>query len=745
MSALTLALREFTHFHLAGGSGLGARGFNEASVRVGSIEGRLRCLGSVDVDPAACRDFERMTGVKATCLDLFPLSDFLAYHRLCPGAKRKCHGCNNTGKPLPGWREATAADLWNAAQGEHPDIVFSSFPCKSFSGLLSAKKAELEKYEALSRLTIRGMSLMFDAFGDNPPSLFIFENVPLIATRGRALLDEIRDLLFLHGYAVAETFHDCGELGGLAQRRRRFLLVARHRRKVPPFLYEPPKQRVRGVGEVIGELPPPDAPEGGPMHRCPRLTWETWVRLALIPAGGDWRSLEGMDFSRIGIEPLGPRAWGAADLGVTAWTDPAATVSGRGGPRNGAFSVQDPRPGNVKEGGKRHNDVFRVVEWLDAAGAVTAGGGPSSGGQAVQDPRDGDHGRFQTYRVLRYDEPSPTVTTSSEPGNGGYTVADPLRPGLHGKWHVAGFDGPTRTVIGANGTGQGASACADPRWGGGGLGVIDWTAATGAVSGEGYPSNGPYSVADPRLGAYGQHANKLRVESWTSPAHTVTTSDRVGSGAPSVGDPRVPTLAKVPTYNNLCRVEHWDQPSHTVVGGTRPAGGALSVADPRVYAKERRDDYKTAGHYGVVEWVAPAHAVTAHGQHDNGAFSVADPRALSIPEPLDRPDPVPLIIALDGTWHRPFTTLELAALQSFPVELFLGTGETLSGTSHTTWREHIGNAVPRASSRAIGTEMLRTLLMASMGHTFSLNAAPIWVQPFVAAMSLDRRPPLEIA
>lgn len=34
--------------------------------------------------------------------------------------------------------------------------------------------------------------------------------------------------------------------------------------------------------------------------------------------------------------------------------------------------------------------------------------------------------------------------------------------------------------------------------------------------------------------------------------------------------------------------------------------------------------------------------------------------------------------------------------------------------------------------------------MASMGHTFQLTAAPIWVQPFVAAMSLDGRAPLEI-
>ena len=30
----------------------------------------------------------------------------------------------------------------------------------------------------------------------------------------------------------------------------------------------------------------------GPMHRTPRLQWRTWVRLAFVEAGKDWRSLE---------------------------------------------------------------------------------------------------------------------------------------------------------------------------------------------------------------------------------------------------------------------------------------------------------------------------------------------------------------------------------------------------------------------------------------------------------------------
>lgn len=729
-----------THGHLFCGSGFGAKGMQEAHARVGTLEAEMECVGGIDVDPVACMDFERLTGVPATCMDLFDEAQFRDWHAACKRKSKRCKICFNTGEPPTGWRPATGAEV-RAAFSKRPNIFFLSSPCKGLSGLQTPKRSQSNAYQALNRLTVRGVQLMLEAFEDDPPELVVFENVPLIATRGRPLLDEIRDLLFLHGYAVAETFHDCGELGGLAQRRRRFLLVARHRAKVPPFLYEPVKHRLKGVGEVIGGLPLPDAPGSGPMHRCPRLTWETWVRLALIPAGGDWRSLEGMDFTKLGIEPLPARYGHSGALGVSSWSEPSGTVSGRGGPSNGAYSVQDPRIASVHHAAQRHNDVFRVVDWSDPSGTATAGGGSTSGGQAISDPRNGDHGSYQTYRVIRFDEPAPTISAQSAPGGGGYTVAD-------------------------------------PRWGGGAFGVQPWAEPSGAVTGEGYPSNGRFSVqdprpatgyhsqqaqkwevtpfdepartvlaangtgngasaiADPRLGSYGQHASKLRVEDWEKPSHTVTTSDRVGSGAPSVADPRIPA------YHNLCRVESWDEPAHTVTSGIRPAGGALSVADPRVDAKARREDFRSSGHYGVVEWTEPSNAVTAHGQHDNSASSVADPRP--IPAPLDRPDPVPVIFALDGTWHRPFTTLDLAALQfgeDFARELM---DKPLSGTSHTVWREHIGNAVPRASARAIGSVMAHTLLMARSGQTFRLSTTPVWVQPLAIAVSLDARDVREI-
>ena len=69
----------------------------------------------------------------------------------------------------------------------------------------------------------------------------------------------------------AETTHDCGELGNLAQSRRRFLLVARHRAKVPPFLYQPERRPLRAVGDVLGRMPLPGDEAAGPMHRMRSL------------------------------------------------------------------------------------------------------------------------------------------------------------------------------------------------------------------------------------------------------------------------------------------------------------------------------------------------------------------------------------------------------------------------------------------------------------------------------------------
>lgn len=269
-----------TSLHLFAGLGGGSLGFKRAG---------FRSLGNVDVDAEACADLEYMTGEPATCVDIASM---------------------------------TPADLLEITGGERPDVVFTSPPCKAFSGCLPAAKSRTDKYLELSNLSQLGIWLALEAWADSPPPLIIMENVPRIRTRGREWLDQTCEILRAYGYAVRETTHDCGELGGLAQSRGRFLLVARHMEQVPEFLYEPPKKRIRGVGEVLGSLPVPipGSGDGGPMHRLPRLSAMNWLRLACIPAGGDWRDLPGEVM--VGTRPSRQNG----GYGVNDWNNPAHTV-----------------------------------------------------------------------------------------------------------------------------------------------------------------------------------------------------------------------------------------------------------------------------------------------------------------------------------------------------------------------------------------------------------------------------------
>ncbi|HHG4505032.1 DNA cytosine methyltransferase [Pseudomonas aeruginosa] len=593
--------RTLYHFHFCCGLGGGAAGFNRARPRVGNVEAEWVCLGGIDVDPAGLRDFERLAGVPGTLLDLFTRDQYVRFHGKEPPA---------------GWREATPEDVRRAAQGKRPDAVFISSPCKGASGLLSEKMSLTPKYQALNELTLRCIWLMGEAWADDPVPLIVFENVPRLASRGRHLLDQINSLLGGFGYAVAETTHDCGELGGLAQSRKRFLLVARHVEKVPPFLYEPEKKSLRAVGDILGRMPlPGDIDAAGPMHRVPSLQWKTWVRLALVRAGSDWRSLNELAIEDGYLRDLViVPEYRSGYMGVHGWDDTAGTIAGRSSPTNGAFSVADPRaPANALQ-----YQQYGVRRWTDTSGAIIGVKSPGQGAFAVADPRPGGVRHNNVFRVVSMGSHAGTITGGHSPSSGGQAVADPR----YHNWHP------------------------------------------------------------------GASSRKLHVGGWGSATGTVTGSQQVASGA-------------------------------------------LSIADPRVLDRTKGDAYLTGGHYGVVGFDQSAGAVSASARHDNGRWSVADPR---MPAANDRLTCI--IQSLDGTWHRPFTTLELAALQSLvdPEEQLV-----LDGLSDSDWRERIGNAVPPAAAEAIAGVMGTTLLLAEAGETFMLSNTPIWVRPVAVALSVAQQ------
>lgn len=426
---------EFTIGHLFGGLGGGAYGAQKARVALGDHEATFRTLGSVDVDPAGCRDFEYLCDAPATVADL---------HSMTPAQLRAAWG---------DWA---------------PDMVLLSPPCKGFSALLSKKSAKAPKYQALNELVLKGIFLVCSTWDEPPPIIFL-ENVPRITSRGRDLLAKARQLLTAHGYVVTgDDYHDCGELGGLAQRRRRFFLVARCARRIPNLLYQPPTLRVRACGEVLAPLPTPgDEGAGGPLHRLPRISWLTWVRLALIPAGGDWRDLPG-------VVPEGStRREVHRRHHVADWDEPSATVAGSGS--NGVNHVADPRIGLAQTAVgaasfKGRPGLFGVNPWEDPVPTVTGGASVtgSNAVAAVADPRveiAPKKGHRDYLGVKAWTEPSGVVTGGAAPTRGAFSVADPrlrCRPRA-GAYGVLGWQEAAATISGALAIDNGSAAVADPR------------------------------------------------------------------------------------------------------------------------------------------------------------------------------------------------------------------------------------------------------------------------------------------
>jgi site-specific DNA-cytosine methylase len=645
--------KKIRHGHLFCGLGGGAKGFNRGQARVKNFEADFECVGGIDHDAAALRDFERMAGVPGTCMDLFSRDQFVTFHG---------H------EPPRGWVEAQPVDVRRAFGFKHPHIVFLSAPCKGFSGLLAEKTAKTAKYQALNGLTLRGVWLALEAYKDDPVELFIFENVPRIATRGRPLLDQIKALFRGYGYAVEETTHDCGELGELGQSRKRFLLVARHMERVPPFLYQPPKKKLLSIGDILDKLPLPGGGVGGPMHRMPSLHWKTWVRLAFVEAGSDWRSL-----NRLAVEDGQLR-----DFGII--------------PEQPLF-----------------NSAFNVHGWGETGNTVTSKNQPSSGATSVADPRyDWDGAHESKMRVQDYGSHSRVVTGSDRVGSGALSVADP-RVEAHPNYNSVQ------------------------------LGVRKWGQTGGVVTTKMVAGGGGNSVADPRILDREPFNHAFRIVPYGKTGSAVTGAG--GAMAPGVADPR-PAARSDYTQTKYRVTRFHGEASGTVIAAST-GDGAFAVADPRpvCLTREGRDGYHTQGHYGVQGWQESSGAVPAFAKNNNGAWSVADPRPVSIdmeeaPEfslPQASDKLVCVIRALDDTWHRPLTTLELASLQSLvDPEEFLA----LDGLSDSAWRERIGNAVPPKSATAIANVMGKTLLMAWSGETFTLSNEPIWVQPIALALTM---------
>ncbi|HVI04143.1 MAG TPA: DNA cytosine methyltransferase [Enhygromyxa sp.] len=658
--------------------GLGAKtiGLLRARSRAGS---RFVSVGAFDLDELACKDFELLTGAMAQVVDLGKITTWQLAHR--------CEGV--------------------------PDVVVMSPPCKGFSGCLPESLSKQEKYEALNRLAYQAVKLAVDTWRHSPPKLILLENVPRMRTRGKAWLAKIKALLRKRDYDVDEQPHDCGEWGGLAQKRERLLLVARLRSACPSHLLRPPNLGLRPMSSVLWRLPPPvpGSTAGGPHHDLPMINALNWLRLAGIPGGQDWRCIP----ERVHLVDVDPR---------------------------------------LPSDGRRHAGKYGPQDPAKPAHAVIAEARTGKGWSDVADPRCGGNPQGR-------------------------------QSGLYG---VGSSEGPSHTVVAAARAGSHSwASVTDPRLGdrssrqNGGFGVNDSDRAGHAVLAEGTPRNTWSSVADPRLDCT-QRGGSYGVSDSGVPGRTVVAHAHIDNSTSAVADPRSePRFASCIRKGPFKRPDGGIDPRSTcsrfedaiglsdvarpyktpVIGHQKIENCPSSVADPRVTEQNR-------GNYGVQDPARPSACVRATHRSRTAPASIADGRPLFQPthqlvagQPwtgdrdawtsgdfwLVGPEvkitkgargTYLIILAPDGTVHRPMTTAELMLLQNIPVwhrpgdptELEIGdpSGQwvQLHGPDSLV-REHVGNAVPIATAKAIGTVMLE-LLDLGASEVFSLSSAGIWVR-----------------
>lgn len=620
-----------------GGCGGGALGAQRAVQSFRGSTGRVELLGGYDSDPYACAAFRYLTGVEEACVDA---------RALTPADVRRLWG------PVAPW------------------AFISSPPCVGATALISHAKASTDHYVEMNGLMLPSTQTILDAYGPDPsnlPAFFIFENVPGLGSekRGGGMLKKLFALFRSYKcFAIHKGHHNARHIGGGAQNRVRLLVLVRNIVRVPVFLYKPPHREGLVVGDVLGPLPLPDDPRGGPMHRTTRrMSFLNRLRLWAIEAGKDWRSLRDRTDALAMKIPDGVHAslYRVADEKEAA---PVVTCATR--PGGGALSVADSRvPVElVPDGTAWNHGILGVLDPQKPSGAVTGEGRPMCGRFAVADervpidlaPAEGTEWHPNVLGVLGPRDVAGVVTTEGRPTNGSFAVAAPVpvdlmpeREPFKGAYGVMAPDGTAGAITREAAPSTGTFAIAAPvpvdllggerGWHDEILGVLAPDQAVGAVTRRAGPTTGRFSVAatvpiDLTMpdGTF-QHVNA--VAGWNGASGCVTTSPAPSSGGIAAADPRVPIdLRPQPGNPNLHEnkylVLRWDRASKSVITATRVGSGAPSVAQPVDLETEA-----FRGSYGVLSPLEPSGAVKRNAFPTTGPYSVAAPVPVDLVPPRD--------------------------------------------------------------------------------------------------------------
>lgn len=633
---------------LAGGLGGVGLGFKWAKSKVQLGDHAVDCeweiRGSLDNDLNRNREFERLVGAPAHTVDLFTRRDYIAFHGefadiedptlpfVLNALAKKGVGPDGVleysgrtfwryegawaevikwSPPPEGWEEVTPDDMRRYFGEDAPDCIFASMPCQGNSRLLSEAKAATWRYIALNNLHERAFYLVAMAWPDTPVKVQLYENVPGIKYRSKGQLDRTKRDAERLGWGVQDGDHDAGKVGGCAQSRPRWFRAQRNMRACPPFLYKPLEQPLKAIKDVLWDKPMPGDPQGGAMHTLPNLDFITWLRLALIPPGGDWKDIPGpgewllrtLDGRIIPPEAFTKVVTGKDGKTKTKWFAPDTAVWGR-------VWIPEllPNAAHYPDVRIRHNPM-----------------GATHGAYWVQDPAK------HTSTVTGDVRPTKTGSASAV-SDDRIDVRCPDKENRHASHlRVTAENEAAGTATGATHLANGAQACADARLTlskdpfPNSYGVRDGEKPIGTITAGHSPSFCGNQVSDDRLNLLQAHMNekshgcKYSITDPNHPTGTVT-GTRFGSGAPGMADARVGL--ETPKFNEAFRLRPPEENAGTVASGTGPSSGGTCTADARLAFSDKRHSVK----YKVQPDDGSAQCITTQVDVQTGAPCTADAR-----------------------------------------------------------------------------------------------------------------------
>lgn len=160
------------------------------------------------------------------------------------------------------------------------DLICGGPPCQSFSRLNNNPSEEQNDLVLEFGRLVKEIK----------PKFFMMENVVQITQRGDLHLTELKNMLneytfYPHVYNAADY--------GVAQNRRRFILVGKHQSIKSDFKIPQIHSKGKTIREVIGDLPEPTIGSNSEFynHELSKISELNKLRISHVPENGSWQNI----------------------------------------------------------------------------------------------------------------------------------------------------------------------------------------------------------------------------------------------------------------------------------------------------------------------------------------------------------------------------------------------------------------------------------------------------------------------